>query len=85
MSTQPFILPRLIPGLSGNLVIKSKLPPRSGFSLEAVEPHPSKGPTTLFFTSKAFDRVWHAGRVHKLKSYGISGQIFGLILSFLIN
>ena len=25
--------------------------------------------------SKAFDRVWHAG-LHKLKSYGISGQIF---------
>ena len=35
--------------------------------------------------SKAFDRVWHAGLFHKLKSYGISGQIFGLILSFLSN
>ena len=34
--------------------------------------------------SKAFDRVWHAGLLHKLKSYGISGQIFGLI-SFLSN
>ena len=33
--------------------------------------------------SKAFDRVWHAGLLHKLKSYGISGQIFGLISSFL--
>ena len=36
-------------------------------------------------TSKAFDRVWHAGLLHKLKSYGISGQIFGLISSFLSN
>ena len=36
-------------------------------------------------TSKAFDRVWHAGPLHKLKSYGISGQIFGLISSFLSN
>ena len=35
--------------------------------------------------SKAFDRVWHAGLLHKLKSYGISGQIFGLITSFLSN
>ena len=33
--------------------------------------------------SKAFDRVWHAGLLHKLKSYGISGRIFGLISSFL--
>ena len=35
--------------------------------------------------SKAFDRVWHAGLLHKLKSYGISGQIFGLISSFRSN
>ena len=35
--------------------------------------------------SKAFDGVWHAGRLHKLTSYGISGQIFGLISSFLSN
>ena len=31
--------------------------------------------------SKAFVRFWHAG----LKSYGTSGQIFGLISSFLSN
>ena len=35
--------------------------------------------------SKAFDRVWHAGLLDKTKSYGISGQIFGLISSFLSN
>ena len=35
--------------------------------------------------SKTFDRVWHAGLLHKLKSYGISGEIFGLISSFLSN
>ena len=35
--------------------------------------------------SKAFDRVWHAGLLHKLKSYEISGQIFDLISSFLSN
>ena len=35
--------------------------------------------------SKAFDRVWHAGLLHKLTSYGISGQISSLISSFLSN
>ena len=35
--------------------------------------------------SKAFDRVWHAGLIHILMSYGISGQTFGLISSFLSN
>ena len=35
--------------------------------------------------SKAFDRVWQAGLLHKFKSYGISGLIFGLISSFLSN
>ena len=33
--------------------------------------------------SKAFDKVWHADLLDKLESYGISGQIFGLISSFL--
>ena len=35
--------------------------------------------------SKAFDRVWHADVLQKLKSYEISGQIFDLISSFLSN
>ena len=35
--------------------------------------------------SKAFDRVWHAGLLHKLKSYAISGQIFDFISSYLSN
>ena len=34
--------------------------------------------------SKAFDRVWHGGLLHKLQSYGISGHISGFI-SFLSN
>ena len=39
--------------------------------------------TAAFDISSAFGRVWHAGLLHKLKSYGISGQIFGLTSSFL--
>ena len=34
---------------------------------------------------KAFNRVWRAGLLHKLKTYGISGQICGLISPFLSN
>ena len=50
-SGQPFILPRSIkwvPGISGNLMVKSKLPPWSGSSLQAVEPHPWKGAIKFF-------------------------------------
>ena len=35
--------------------------------------------------SKAFDRVWHAGLLHKLMFYVISGPMFGFILSFVSN
>ena len=35
--------------------------------------------------SKAFDNVWHADLLQKHKSYGISGQIFSYIFSFLSN
>ena len=41
--------------------------------------------TVTLDISKAFERVWDAGLLHKLKSYRISGQIFGLISSFLSN
>ena len=34
---------------------------------------------------KTFDRVWYVGLLHKLRSYRISGQIFGLISSFFSN
>ena len=35
--------------------------------------------------SKTFDRVWNAALLHKLRSYGISGETFGFISSFLSN
>ena len=33
--------------------------------------------------SKAFDRIWHAGLLQKLNSYGILGRVFSLILLFI--
>ena len=35
--------------------------------------------------SKAFDKVWHEGLVFKLKTYGISGPLLALIVSYLSN
>ena len=35
--------------------------------------------------SKVFDRFWHADLLHKLKSYGIFSQIFGLFLFSVID
>ena len=35
--------------------------------------------------SKAFDKVWHAGLLHKLKSYGVVGPILGILESFMIE
>ena len=42
-------------------------------------------PAVALDISKAFDRVCHAGVLHKPKSYGISGQVFDLISSFFSN
>ena len=42
-------------------------------------------PAMTLDISKAFERAWHAGLLHKHKSYGFSGQIFGFISSFLSN
>ena len=44
------------------------------------------GPFTQAATldiSKDFDRVWHVGLLHRVKDYGILGQIFYLISSIL--
>lgn len=35
--------------------------------------------------SKAFDRVWHAGLVHKLQAAGISGNLLHLLKNYLSN
>ena len=37
------------------------------------------------YISKAFDRVWHACLLHKLRSYGTSGQTFGFFFYFFFS
>ena len=34
---------------------------------------------------KAFDRVWHAGLLHKLRSIGISGELLKWLSSYLVG
>ena len=41
--------------------------------------------TVALDISKAFDSVWHGGSLPRLKSYRISGQIFGLFTYFFIS
>ena len=47
---------------------------------------PSKETRAVFLDlSKAFDRVWHEGLIHKLKCNGVSGNMLALISSFLTD
>ena len=36
-------------------------------------------------SSKAFDKVWHKGLLHKLQSYGVSGVMHSIISALLTN
>ena len=33
--------------------------------------------------SKAFDKVWHKGLLHKITNYGIKGRVYSVLKSFL--
>ena len=35
--------------------------------------------------SKAFDKVWHEGIIHKLKCNGISGNLLEVFENYLLN
>lgn len=36
-------------------------------------------------TSKAFDKIWHAGLLHKRKGHVVTGRIIDIIQSFFTN
>ena len=51
---------------------------------KSYDTNPSQEVRALFLDiSKAFDRVWHKGLLYKIKNFGIEGNLFKLIESFL--
>ena len=53
---------------------------------KAFDENPSLETRGVFLDiSKAFDKVWHKGLLHKLKGYGINGKALGLLENYLTN
>ena len=53
---------------------------------EAFDCNPSLEVRSVFVDiSKAFDKVWHEGMLYKLKSMGISGELYYLLENYLSN
>ena len=53
---------------------------------EAFDCNPSLEVRSVFLDiSKAFDKVWHDGLLYKLKSMGISGELYKLLENYLSN
>ena len=51
---------------------------------EAFDCNPPLEVRSVFLdTSKAFDKVWHEGLLYKLKSMGISGELYNLLENYL--
>ena len=51
---------------------------------EAFDCNPSLEVRAVFLDiSKAFDKVWHEGLLYKLKSLGISGELYSLLKNYL--
>ena len=52
--------------------------------LKAFDCNPSLEVRSVFLDiSKAFDKVWHEGLLYKLKSMGISGELYNLLENYL--
>ena len=76
-----FLIPSMVLGLLDQLQIFSQLVASDRIAMTFDRSRATRA--VALDISKAFDRVCHAGLLHILKSCGISGQMFGLISSFL--
>ena len=53
---------------------------------EAFDCNPSLEVRSVFLDiSKAFDKVWHEGLLYKLKSMGISGELYKFLENYLLG
>ena len=53
---------------------------------ETFDCNPSLEVRSVFLDiSKAFDKVWHEGLLYKLKSMGISGELYNLLENYLLG
>ena len=60
-------------------------PSRTNLKLHNISITPKTVTKVITNLDPRLSTEWHAGLLHKLKSYGISGQIFGLSSPFLSN
>ena len=62
----------------------NQLPAITHEIFEAFDCNPSLDVRSVFLDiSKAFDKVWHEGLFYKIKSMGISGELYSLLESYL--
>ena len=74
----------LNPNQSGFLPSDSSINQLLAITHEAFDCNPSIEVSSVFLNiSKAFDKVWHEGLLYKLKSMGISGELYNLLRNYL--
>ena len=50
-----------------------------------LDSDPSTDTRSIFLDmSKAFDKVWHEGLLYKLREYGIHGNLYNLLINYLM-
>ena len=79
----------LTPNLSGfcpsDSCINQLLPITHGI-FKAFDCNPTLDVRSVFlYISKAFDKVWHEGLLYKLRSMGISGELYNLLENYLLG